>query len=94
MRISKTFLALPFFALSSLAYAAPANTLINCIAIPPMKLSPAIMNDDNDFNASSQQVYNRLVEFKAGKMEVEPALAEAWEVSADGLTYTSTYAKV
>lgn len=54
MRISKTFLALPFFALSSLAYAAPANTLINCIAIPPMKLSPAIVNDANNFNASSQ----------------------------------------
>ncbi|MDO4697850.1 MAG: ABC transporter substrate-binding protein [Pasteurellaceae bacterium] len=87
MRLTKSFLALSLFTAVS-AYAAPANTLLNCVATPPMKLSPAITNDANDFNASSQQIYNRLLDFKPGKIEVEPSLAEKWEVSEDGLTYT------
>ncbi|QIW15385.1 peptide transporter [Pasteurellaceae bacterium RH1A] len=87
MRLLPLALGLSLTAFSGLSIAAPANTLVNCIATPPMKLSPAIINDANDFNASSQQVYNRLVEFKAGKIEVEPGLAERWEVSEDGLTY-------
>lgn len=69
------------------AFAAPQDTLINCIAVSPQKFSPAITNDANDFNASSQQVYNRLLDFKAGKIEVEPSLAEKWEISEDGLSY-------
>lgn len=87
MHLSK--LALTVMLLSSgIAYAAPANTLINCVATPPMKLSPAITNDANDFNASSQQIYNRLLSFKSGTLELEPSLAEKWEISEDGLTYT------
>jgi len=33
-------------------------------------------------------VYNRLVEFKFGTTEIMPSLAESWEISDDGLTYT------
>lgn len=88
MRPSQLFIALGLLTVSSLAFSAPAHTLVNCVATPPAKLSPAITNDANDFNASSQQIYNRLVEFKAGKIEVEPSLAERWEISDDGLTYT------
>lgn len=88
MQYSKLFLGLGFLSASCAAISAPTNTLVNCIATAPMKLSPAITNDANDFNASSQQVYNRLVEFKAGKIEVEPGLAERWEISEDGLVYT------
>ncbi|MGY4675909.1 ABC transporter substrate-binding protein [Ursidibacter arcticus] len=88
MRFSKLVVSLSLLSSASLAFSAPANTLVNCIATPPMKLSPAITNDANDFNASSQQVYNRLVEFKAGTLEIEPSLAERWEISEDGLTYT------
>ncbi len=40
------------------------------------------------YNASSQQVYNRLIEFKRGSTDIEPALAESWQISDDGLTYT------
>ncbi len=32
--------------------------------------------------------YDRLVKFKDGTTEVEPALAESWEISEDGQTYT------
>ncbi len=42
----------------------------------------------NDFDASSRTVYSRLVEFKHGGTELEPGLAESWEISDDGLNYT------
>ncbi|PJG84379.1 ABC transporter substrate-binding protein [Conservatibacter flavescens] len=87
-RLSFLTLALTFSYIGTTQGKAPSDTFIHCIATPPMKLGPAITNDANDFNASSQQVYNRLVEFKPGKIEVEPALAERWEISEDGLTYT------
>ena len=44
--------------------------------------------EGTSYNASSQQVYNRLVEFKKVLLDLEPALAESWEISDDGLTYT------
>ncbi|MDW0616403.1 ABC transporter substrate-binding protein [Mannheimia haemolytica] len=88
MRLSQLSLSVLLLSASSLVAAAPVNTLINCVATPPMKLSPAITNDANDFNASSQQIYNRLLAFKAGELTVEPSLAERWEISDDGLSYT------
>ena len=39
-------------------------------------------------DAAAETVFNRLVDFKPGTTEVEPALAERWEISDDGLTYT------
>ncbi|SUB74023.1 Dipeptide-binding protein [Pluralibacter gergoviae] len=33
-------------------------------------------------------IYNRLVEFKTGTTEIVPGLAEKWDVSDDGKTYT------
>ncbi|MGK0149084.1 ABC transporter substrate-binding protein [Pseudomonas putida] len=39
-------------------------------------------------DASAETVFNRLVDFKPGTTEVQPALAERWDISADGLTYT------
>ena len=48
--------------------------------------------EGTSYNASSQQVYNRLVNSKSST-DLEPALAESWEISDDGLTYTSIYVK-
>jgi len=39
-------------------------------------------------DASAETVFNRLVDFKPGTTDIEPALAERWDISADGLTYT------
>jgi dipeptide transport system substrate-binding protein len=39
-------------------------------------------------DASAETVFNRLVDFRPGTTEIQPALAERWEISADGLTYT------
>lgn len=64
------------------------KTFINCVSRSPTAFSPALTMDGQSYNASSQQVYNRLVEFVRGSTAIEPALAERWEVSEDGLTYT------
>lgn len=43
-----------------------------------------------DLNGGSLHtaVYEGLLRYKTGTTEIEPALAESWEVSRDGLTYT------
>ena len=35
-------------------------------------------------------VYEGLTRYKSGTLEVEPALATAWDISADGTEYTFT----
>jgi peptide/nickel transport system substrate-binding protein len=44
----------------------------------------------SDYNTSraAMPLYEGLVRFEDGSTEIEPALAESWEVSDDGLTYT------
>lgn len=64
------------------------KTFVNCVSRAPSSFSPALVMEGISYNASSQQVYNRLVEFKRGSTDIEPALAERWQISDDGLTYT------
>ncbi len=75
-------------ALSAAQFVQAETTFINCTSRSPSGFSPALVMDGISYNASSQQVYNRLVEFKRGSVELEPGLAESWDVSEDGLTYT------
>lgn len=51
------------------------------------KLDPADVTDSESLLAT-WQMYEGLTRYKAGTAEVEPALAESWEVSEDGLTWT------
>lgn len=67
---------------------AAETTFINCTSRSPSGFSPALVMDGISYNASSQQVYNRLVEFKRGSTDLEPGLAESWTIGDDGLTYT------
>lgn len=50
-------------------------------------LDPARETDGESFYIADN-VYEPLVEFKPGTTEVQPCLAESWDVSEDGLTYT------
>ena len=68
--------------------AAWSKTLVYCSEGSPEGFDPALYTAGTTFDASSRTVYNRLVEFKKGATEVEPGLAESWEVSADGKEYT------
>jgi len=65
-----------------------AKTLIYCSEGSPEGFDPALFTAGTTFDASSRTVYNRLVEFVHGGTEVEPGLAESWDISDDGLEYT------
>ena len=71
-----------------LTAAAGAKTLVYCSEGSPEGFDPALYTAGTTFDASSKPIYNRLVEFKRGTTEVQPGLAESWEVSDDGLEYT------
>ncbi|WP_037587010.1 ABC transporter substrate-binding protein [Stenoxybacter acetivorans] len=75
-------------ATSDAAQTAAKKTLINCFEGSPAGFDPAQYTSGTDFNASAHPLYNRLVQFKRGETEIQPALAESWDVSEDGKTYT------
>ncbi|MFV0322457.1 MAG: ABC transporter substrate-binding protein [Alphaproteobacteria bacterium] len=73
--------------LSAAAFAAP-KTLVYCSEGSPEGFDPALYTGGTTFDASSRHIFNRLVEFKIGTTEIQPALAETWDVSEDGKTVT------
>lgn len=65
----------------------PPNVLVVGQIAEPKSLDPHTVTATNDFRILVN-VYDGLVRFKDGTLEVEPALAESWEISEDGKTYT------
>ncbi|OED42146.1 peptide ABC transporter substrate-binding protein [Chromatiales bacterium (ex Bugula neritina AB1)] len=65
-----------------------AQTLVYCSEGSPDGFDPALYTSGTTFDASSRQLYNKLVEFERGTTTIAPALAESWSVSDDGLAYT------
>ncbi len=74
-------------------FALAAKTFVYCSEGSPSTFNPQLGTDGPTFNASSHAIYNQLVEFRQGTTEIEPALAEKWAISKDGLTYTFTLRK-
>ncbi|PJG85271.1 ABC transporter substrate-binding protein [Conservatibacter flavescens] len=72
---------------SSAVLAAP-KTLVYCSEASPSYLNPQLVTDGASIDASGQQIFNRLTTFEKGKTDVIPSLAEKWDVSEDGKTYT------
>ncbi len=63
------------------------KTLVIAIQADPTGFDPeAVLNNTSGFVMSA--VYDSLVRYKPGTVDVEPGLAESWDISADGLTYT------
>jgi len=71
--------------LSSVAY---SKTLVFCSEGSPEGFDPALYTAGTTFDATGRNLYNKLVEFEVGTTKTIPGLAESWEVSEDGLTYT------
>src|SRR3972149_1764362 len=71
-----------------LATGAHAKTLVYCSEGSPEGFNPSLYTAGTTFDASSRQIFNRLVEFERGATKIVPGLAETWSVSADGLEYT------
>ncbi len=73
---------------TAISATAGAKTLVYCSEGSPEGFNPAFYTSGTTFDATSRQIFNRLVEFKPGTTQLAPALAESWTVSDDGLTYT------
>ncbi|KGQ70779.1 peptide transporter [Chelonobacter oris] len=85
-----TTLSLTALALSvSLSLSAnQPKTLVYCSEASPTSFNPQLVTDGASLDASGQAMYNRLTEFSRGSTTVQPSLAEKWDVSDDGKTYT------
>jgi dipeptide transport system substrate-binding protein len=85
---SKLMIAASCAALALGVAQASAKTLVYCSEGSPENFYPAINTTGTSFDASSRQIYNRLLEFKRGSTEIEPGLAESYDVSPDGMSFT------
>ncbi|MBB4018955.1 dipeptide transport system substrate-binding protein [Chelatococcus caeni] len=74
-------------ALALAASPAAAKTLVFCSEGSPEALNPQIVTTTTGMNAG-RPMFNNLVEFVPGTTQIVPALAESWEISPDGTTYT------
>ena len=70
------------------ARASEKQTLVYCSEGSPKGFDPAQTDSGIDFAASAQPLYNRLVEFERGGWDMEPGLAERWDMSSDARVYT------
>ncbi len=78
-----------------LAVAAPllvapavAKSLTFCAEASPENFGPMLATTSTSDTAAARQIYNRLFEFELGTTTLQPALAESYEISADGKVYT------
>ena len=64
-----------------------AKTLVFCAEGSPENFSPMLNTTGTTFQAN-RPIYSRLIDFKEGTTQIEPGLAESWDVSPDGKVFT------
>ena len=67
--------------------AASAKTLVYCAEGSPENFTPAMNTTGTSLDAA-RPVFDQLVEFERGTIDLKPGLAESWTVSPDGKTIT------
>lgn len=65
-----------------------AQGLVYCSEGNPVTFNPQLIITGTTVDATSNQLYNRLLEYNPASGQLEPALAKSWEVSPDGRSYT------
>lgn len=70
------------------AVQAQDKTFVYCSEASPENFSPNQTTAGTTLDATARSVFNQLVQFKLGTTEIQPGLAESWEISDDGLEYT------
>ena len=87
-------LLLGFFSLSlpTVWAMTPHNVLVVGQVAEPKSLDPQAVTAVNDFRILIN-LYDGLVRYKDGSLEVEPSLATKWKISDDGTVYTFTLRK-
>ncbi len=87
-RLLSLAVAAVWMALGSAALAqTPPNVLVVGQIAEPKSLDPHAVTAVNDFRILVN-LYDGLVRYKDGTLEVEPSLATSWNISDDGKTYT------
>ena len=71
---------------AAIAQTPPGVLVVGQIA-EPKSLDPHAVTAVNDFRIL-MNVYDGLVRYRDGTLEVEPALATGWTISEDGTEYT------
>ena len=66
---------------------AVARTLVYCSEGSPENFNPMINTTGTTFDAT-RPIYDRLVEFKPGTTDLQPGLAESWDIAPDGKAVT------
>ena len=74
--------------IASAPFAMAAGNLVYCSEGSPAGFDPGLYTTGTDFDAAAETVFNRLSQFERGGTKVTPGLAEKWDISEDGLTYT------
>ena len=73
--------------LLALGTARADTTLVVSMAADPTGLDPeAVLNNTSGFVMAT--IYDGLIRYKPGTVEVEPGLAQSWDIASDGLSYT------
>jgi dipeptide transport system substrate-binding protein len=75
-------------ALLSVAVGVSAKPLVVCTEASPEGFDMVQYTTAVTADAVAETIFNRLADFKPGTTEVIPALADSWDISEDGLTYT------
>lgn len=66
----------------------PVKGVIYCSEGNPISFNPQLDTSSTTSDASSHQIYDRLLDFDPQTGKIVPALASSWLISQDGLTYT------
>lgn len=64
-----------------------AEGLVYCSEGSPTSFNPQLDTSGTTVDASSHQLYDRLLEFSPEDSKIIPGIAESWRVTNDGLTY-------
>ncbi|PLX94904.1 MAG: ABC transporter substrate-binding protein [Desulfuromonas sp.] len=72
----------------SIAGFAQAKTLVYCSEGSPEGFNPIFYTAGTTFDATAKNIFEGLTHFIRGTTEIEPGMAESWDVSADGKVYT------
>ena len=80
-------IALGLAALTPVAAQTPPGVLVVGQVAEPQALDPHAVTAVNDFRIL-MNIYDGLVRYASGTLEVEPALATSWDISEDGTVYT------
>ena len=87
VRVTAIIVAAVAATLVTVPKAAGATTLVYCSEGSPENFTPALNTTGTSFDAA-RPVYDKLTHFARGSTQVEPGLAESWNMSPDGKTIT------